>query len=346
MQDISQIDKNFKIETKIDKPDIRFYDVLNAPFQVHGVFYENGRFRRMPEAVAKSVNEGVYALHANGAGGRVRFRTDSPYVAIHAKMSRVGKMPHFALCGSAGFDLYVKNEYTASFVPPFDITDGFEKVVELGEGKMREITIHFPLYSSVDQLYIGLKEGAKVAAPTPYKIEKPIVYYGSSITQGGCASRPGTSYQGFVSRALGADYINLGFSGSARGEEPVGEYIRGLSMSAFVLDYDHNAPTVEHLEKTHERLFLAVRQAQPHLPILLLTRPKYHLTDVEKARLEVVRTTYQNALARGDKNVYFIEGRDLMRLAKGEGTVDGTHPTDLGFFSMAREITKVLKKIL
>ncbi len=107
---ISDIDKNFVIKTDINKPDIKFYDVLNEPFGVFGVSYTDGKFRRMPETVAQSVSPGVHALHANTAGTRVRFVTDSPYVAISARMGSVGKMSYMALCGSAGFDLYINNK--------------------------------------------------------------------------------------------------------------------------------------------------------------------------------------------------------------------------------------------
>ncbi len=342
MNVIDQIDRNFEVKTNISKSDIQFYSALAAPFEVYGLFYEDGKFRRLPEKIAQSISDGVYTLHSHTAGGRLRFCTDSPYVAIHAKMSAVGKMPHFALCGSAGFDLYVGNEFYSSFLPPFDLVDGYESVLEFITGEMREITINFPLYSNVDRLYIGLAKDACVQAPRPYKIETPIVYYGSSITQGGCASRPGTAYQSFVSRALDADFINLGFSANARAEDEMAAYISSLSMSAFVYDYDHNAPTLEHLERTHERLFLKVREHHPDLPVIMMSRPKRCLNEEELARLEIIRKTWQNALERGDRNVYLIDGRDLMRAAGMEGTVDSCHPTDLGFFSMAQELLRVL----
>lgn len=346
MKHIDQIDRNFEVKTNIGKSDIRFHSALDAPFHIHGVFYENGKFRRMPESVAVRVNEGVHVLHANTAGGRIRFRTNSPYVAIHAKMSGIGKMPHFALCGSAGFDLYVGNDYYASFIPPFDIADGYEGVLDFSTAEMRDILVNFPLYSNVDQLYIGLSDGALVQEPKPYKTETPIVYYGSSITQGGCASRPGTAYQGFVSRALDVDFINLGFSANARAEDEIAEYISGLSMSVFVYDYDHNAPSTEHLANTHERMFARIRQSHPDLPVIMMSRPKFCLSGEELERLEIIKTTYQNALAKGDRNVYFLDGRDLMRTVGLDGTVDSCHPTDLGFFSMAQELIGVLQRIL
>ena len=344
--DISKIDKNFKIETKINKGDIEFYSALNEPFSVHGLIYTGGKFRRMDEDVAKRVSPGVYSLHTNTAGGRVRFNTDSSYVAIYAKMENVGKMPHFALSGSSGFDLYVLKKYHATFMPPYEMTNGYEAVCELGERKMREITINFPLYSDVCELYIGVSDSARILPAREYKINKPIVFYGSSITQGGCASRPGASYEAIASRTLDAEYLNLGFSGNARAEDEMINYIKMLDMSAFVYDYDHNAPTREHLEATHEKMFLKIREAHPKIPILILPRPKYYLSEDEKKRLEIIKRTYHNALLRGDKNVYFIDGKGLLGSVRDEGTVDGCHPTDLGFYQMAQAVNGLLKKIL
>lgn len=349
MRDISSIDSNFKVGTIPDIEDVKFYDVKNAPFEIYGVFYENGKFRRMPETVAQTVNDGVYGLHTHTAGGRVRFKTDSPYIAIHAEMPSVGKMPHFALTGSAGFDLYVGNEatgYAETFIPPFDIQDGYESVIHFGSSEMRDITINFPLYSEVSELYVGVKNGSVISQPEPYNIKKPVIYYGSSITQGGCASRPGLSYESIICRRLNSDYINLGFSGSARGENEIAEYISGLDMSVFVYDYDYNAPTTEHLKKTHERMFKLIRKANPVLPVVLLSRPKFTLTEDEKIRLDIIKTTYQNALLNGDKNVYLIDGRALMELAEDEGTVDNCHPNDHGFMSMAKAVGDLLEKIL
>jgi len=349
MADISEIDVNFRVNTKIEKDDIRFYDVNQPPFAIYGVFYEDGKFRRMPETVAAAVSQRVLALHSNTAGGRVRFETDSPYIAIHAKMPHVGKMAHFALTGSAGFDLYVGNDqpkYVQTFVPPFGIEDGYECVKDLPDATMREITINLPLYSDVSELYIGLSENAVVRPPKPYRVEKPVVYYGSSITQGGCASRPGNSYQSIVSRRLNCNYVNLGFSGNAKAEDEIAEYISKLDMSVFVYDYDHNAPTNEHLEKTHERMFRIIRKANPDLPIVMMSRPKCYLTQSEELRLEIIRATYQHAKESGDENVYLIDNRMLTELCGNEGTVDNCHPNDFGFAAMAKAVGDVLEKLL
>ncbi len=347
MSDITKVDKNFVIKTKIEQEGLRFYSVEEESFQIYGVFKENGKYRRMPEKIAKSVNDGVAYLHADTAGGRVRFVTDSPFVAIHVKTDRICRLPHFALTGSAGYDIYADGDYIRTFVPPYDMQDGYESLMEFfeEERKLREITINFPLYSSLCELYIGLEEGAILTPSKPYKNTKPIVYYGSSITQGGCASRPGMSYQAIVSRAFDYDYINLGFSGSARAEDTMIDYIKSLDMSVFVLDYDHNAPTLEHLRNTHEKMFRTIREEHPELPIIMMTRPNYHLSREEEERKQIIHTTYQNALACGDKNVYFIDNEALTALCKDNGLVDRCHPTDFGFASMADALCKVLQEI-
>ena len=347
MKNIGEIDKNFKAQAGISKENVRFYPVPSERMHLYGVFVENGKFRRMPETVAKTVSCGVYELHAHTAGGRVRFKTDSSYVAIYAKMPVIYKMGHFALCGSGGFDIYADNDYVKSYIPAPSISDEYQGVVDIiGERRVRDITINLPLYSEVSELFIGLEDNAVLESPNPYRIEKPICFYGSSITQGGCASRPGTAYNAIVSRYFDADIVNLGFSGNAKGEVEIGDYIKGLDMSAFVYDYDFNAPNNEHLKSTHERMFLQIREANPTLPIVIMSKPKWNRMPADLDRLDTIRKTYENAVTRGDKNVYFIDGKSLMSLCENEGTVDGTHPTDLGFFSMARELISVLEKIL
>ena len=349
MTTVEQIDSNFVVETKIDRPNLRFLPIDQPPFSVHGSYFDDGKYRRLPQSVAAATNEGVLFLHANTAGGRLRFKTDSPYVAISARMSKVDARDHFALTGTSGFDLYANTDgedyYVKTFRPPVRMKTGYESVIDFEDHALREITIHFPLYSDVHELYIGLAEDAVLEAASPYLPGAPIVYYGSSITQGGCASRPGMAYQNILARYNRRDFINLGFSGSARAEQPIIDYINGLDMSLFVYDYDHNAPTVEYLRDTHEKMFCAIREKHPDLPILMMSRPKTILNAEEQERLAIVRQTYENAVAAGDTNVYLIEGPALMAMAGAEGTVDNTHPTDFGFASMASAIGPVIDEI-
>jgi hypothetical protein len=145
---------------------------------------------------------------------------------------------------------------------------------------------------------------------------------------------------------LNFDYINLGFSGNAMGEDEIANYIASLDMSVFVCDYDYNAPTAEHLAATHDKLYRKVRAAHPSLPIIFLTRPRPHYRDIDLRSFEVVKKTYEQAVTDGDKNVSFIDGRSLFAIAGTDGTVDATHPNDLGFLSMASRIAEVLGPIL
>ena len=350
MSDISKIDKNFVIPADVQRDGAVFYNVTEKPFSVHGLIRENDAWARMPAAIADNVNDGVKALAHNTAGGRVRFVTDSPYVIIKTVQPEMSMFSHMAFAGKCGFDLYsgtgASARYIKSFIPQIGKKGGFEAVIDIGDKRERLLTIDFPLYDNVTDLYIGLLDTATLSAAPDYTVTKPIVYYGSSITQGGCASRAGNSYQGFISRWLDADYINLGFSGSARGEKIIADYIASLDMSCFVLDYDHNAPTNEHLANTHEALFKCVRAAHPDIPIIVMNRPKRILNDMELNRLNIIKRTVENAEMAGDKNAYFVSGQELMKLCTDEGTVDGTHPTDLGFYSMAKCLEPILRSVL
>lgn len=345
---LEAVDKNFLVETNINKDDICFYDIEDGVFQIYGVFKENGLFRRMPETVAARVNKGVQTLHTNTAGGRVRFVTDSAYVAIKTIYEPCRK-PHFALTGSSGFDMYFEREgltrYAGTFIPPVDVEDRYESVIEFTDKGERMITINFPLYSNVSKLYIGLQESAVLKEAPEYKIKNPIVYYGSSITQGACASKPGSCYQSILSRHFDCDYINLGFSGSARGEEVMADYIKTLNMSVFVFDYDHNARTAAELEETHNQFFEIIRKEHPTLPIVILPRPRFYHREEDDTRFEIIKNTYLNARAKGDEHVYFISNKELMALVEDNGSVDNTHPTDSGFLSMAQAIGKVFEVI-
>lgn len=352
-KNIAEIDKNLVIETEFEREGLVFKNSLDAPFKIYGVYHDGKQFRRLPQDVADATSEGVGRLSRNTAGGRIRFITDSPYLAIKVILPHTTFFSHMPLAGVAGFDLYVKENgrYTSkkTFLPPYNFEDSYEGVYDFtGEACERDITLNFPLYNQVYQLYIGIKEGSVLKAAPDYKYDKPIVYYGSSITQGGCASRPGNAYQGIITRKFDVDHVNLGFSGNGKAEKPIVDYIAGLDMKVFVMDYDHNAPTVEYYAQTHEPMFKAIREKNPTLPIVIMTRPKskYALNDSEYERIKIARTTYENALAAGDENVYFIPGYELMDgIADDEGCVDMTHPTDLGFYAMAKRLAPELEKI-
>ncbi len=348
--DVANYDGSLKVSTDITEDKITFYSVRNKPFKIFGLFnVRDGQpFRRMPQEVADATSESVKSLNLNTAGGRVRFTTDSEYVALKAVMSVLNLMSQMPLSGSSGFDMYVDGEFCKAFTPPVKIKDGFEEVYHFGSKRMRDIEINFPLYNPVDDLFVGLETFSVVKDAPVYKYKTHVVYYGSSITQGGCASRPGNSYQAIISRKLDCNYINFGFSGSARGEDSIVSYMADLDMSVFVCDYDHNAPDVEHLRATHDKLYKKIRGKNPGLPIIFISKPDFDrsIEDASKRRA-VIYETYMNALDSGDQNVYFIDGKSLF---VGEYrdccTVDGTHPNDAGFIRMADIIGKEIERCL
>ena len=348
--DISKIDKNFKVETKIEREGLTFFDADEAPFKVYGVYRDGDHYVRLPAEVAKSVSDGVYGLHTHTAGGRVRFVTNSPYVAISVKVNNAYKMPHFTFTGSIGCDMYSGTRYIGTIVPPTNVQNEYEGVINIPftDNEAREYTINMPLYSGVDKIYVGIKEGSVLTAAPEYEISIPICYYGSSVTQGGCASRPGNAYQGIISRELDADFVNLGFSGSAKAEDEIANYIATLNMSVFVYDYEYNSMTLEHYQSTHERMFKIIREKNPDLPIIMVSRPKYYLSSNERRFFEeVLMVSYNNAVAAGDKNVYYVDGKTFFPEGMREvALVDNVHPTDVGFWCMAKTIGEKLKEIL
>jgi hypothetical protein len=347
MADIVEIDKNFNVDTNINLNDVTYYSIKENPWCLYGLIIDD-MFRRMPKEIAKKVNEGVFRLHSNTSGGRLRFVTDSPYVAIVAKMPDKVHFPHMPQTGVSGFDMYVDKRFHSAFIPPIDMENSFSGVNYFKDSTKRSITINFPLYNNVTDLYIGLKEGSCFEPGMTYSAKEKIVYYGSSITQGGCASRPGLTYPAIISNEIGCDYINLGFSGSAKGETVMAEYIASLNPDIFVLDYDHNAPSEEHLKNTHEKFFKTFRNLCQNTPVIMVSAPNFKFNYLcWNARREIIKATYNNALASGDKNVYLIDGEKLW----GEDdwdlcTMDCTHPNDLGHYRMAQVIVPNIKKLI
>lgn len=330
-------------------PNMKFYGVRTTPeFRIYGIMYsKDGYFCRMPEDVAEKCNPGVVSNNLYSAGGRVRFVTNSDHIAIKTYVGNEKTYPNSSPLGSGSYDVYVKlggrETFVRGFAPPVPSPDGFEGILELPKGDNKEVTLYLPNYSKAKDFYIGLDGDATLSRHPDYKTEKPVIYCGSSITQGGCASRSGLSYESIICRKLDCNYINLGFSGSFKAEDAMIDYIATLDASVMVFDYDHNAPNAEHLEKTHERLYLAYRAAHPDTPVIFIGRPDFRIDLPAFAmRRRVISTTYENARIRGER-VYFIDGQSLFAGDMREDcTVDGTHPNDIGMKRMADVIGEIV----
>ncbi len=349
---IDQADKNFKTVTTLEETDIAFYDVRQEPFKLYNFYNPKQEevFRRLPEEIAKNSNEGVYYVSRNTPGGRVRFSTNSRYVAIKADMYNVELVNRMAMAGTAGFDLYEvrgdKYKYIETYLPPIDTKDGFESVIYLPDSKERTFEIYFPIYSGVKNLYIGLQETATLKEAHDYTNTKPILFYGSSVTHGACATRPGLAYPAMVERKLDTDVLNLGFSGSCHAEQILVDYMTTLDFSAFVSEYDYNEETAEELEKRHYNMYSTFRKAHPDIPIILMSRPSFDIEKPEYVKMrDVVKDSYEKAVKSGDNNVYFLDGEFLYD-GSDDCSSDNIHPNDLGFSRISEKIVNILKEVL
>ena len=352
---IADLDKNFQVP-KLDVTDIEWFDASEEPFSLHGIYFnkEEGIFRRMPQDVADTVSFGVSYFSRYSTGGRLRFKTDSPYVAIKCVIPPEQCMPHMPFTGSHGFSLYVNGEFRAVYYTVVkDAYDNLEKpwamqsIKQFNRTDLRDNELYFPLYNGVQKLYIGLKKGCKLLKADDYTYKKPIVFYGSSITQGGCASRTGNDYISHLGRMLDSDYINLGFSGNAKGEPTMVNYLASLDAGVFVIDYDHNAPSLEHLKETHYPLYETIRKAHPDTPMVFISAPSPEFKEQGYERRDLIKSNVEKAKALGDNNVYFIPGESLFGTEFRDAcTVDCCHPNDIGFLRMAQTIYPVLKEIL
>ena len=350
--DITKIDENFKAQTVITANGKTTYAIPSESFSLHGITYDSQekRFVRMPLDVAKTVSEGVGYLAKHTAGGRLCFATDSKSLEITVTYSGLEMMQHMPLTGSAGFSLFERTpsgeQFIANLTPCPHQNDGFTAAASLADEKMREYVLYFPLYNNVSSLSVALDEKASVKKGKAYREVLPILYYGSSITQGGCANRPDNAYEALICKKNGIDFSNLGFSGSAKAEKEMIAYLGGLNCSLFVCDYDHNAPNADYLEATHYALYEGYRALRPDTPILFITKPDYTRDSEGERRIKIIRDTYKKAKKAGDKQVFFLSGKRFYGKENcWNFAVEGCHPTDYGFALMAKQIYKKMCEI-
>ncbi len=337
------------------KADVKFYSPLAHPFRMYGLVYDDNRYLRMPKAVAESVSDGVRDLSQHTAGGRICFKTNSPYIVIMCKCYFYWETVTMPLSATHSFMLYIREgkEYNCHglFVPNNAELDEFTRVVEMPKDeKEREVIIETPMYSGVSEFYIGLAESATLNEWSGFTYEKPAVFYGSSITQGCGVSFMCNTYVNMLARHFDMNIVNLGMAGHCKAEPQMIDYIASLPMSMLVYDYDHNAPTPEFLRETHYAGYLRFREKCPDTPVILASRPNFDgswMAPESRERREIILETYEKALAQGDKNIVFADGGEIYATFCRNGFAnDNVHPNDLGFYHMARVFAPYIKKFL
>ena len=331
-----------------DYSNIKWIKVTKENFDIYNMDEE---YKRLPDSVTEGMTELGRIVAKYSAGGRARFSTNSNIIVVRAKMK---------LHWDMNFDLYRVDQETGREYFAAGYRDTFFGVHEgefsarLGEGtvqrdkKWQYYTLNFPCFAFIEDVELGIEKDAQLGKGIPYKYTKPVVFYGSSITNGGLASRPGMAYTSLISQKYGLDYINLGLSGSAKGEKAICDYMASLDMSCFVCDYDHNAPTYEYLEETHLQMYKIIREKHPDIPYIMVSKPDcFKEPEDARRRFEVISKNFEYAKAQGDKNVYLIDGKTLF---EGEYytacTFDGCHPNDIGFMRMADKIGSLIARTL
>lgn len=357
MKTLAQIDSNFDFGS-LTYARVQWLPLEEPCLKIYGTPNNEKQLTRIETEEIVNFSEGIQILGRMTSGVRMRFKTTSSYIALKAILGTNETMPHMADTGISGFDLYIKEKederpvFKATFKPNLEGSNKHAGTVVgecyLGEEKLREVLIHFPLYNTVKDILIGIEAGAGIEEPTPYHYEAPIIFYGSSITQGGCASRPGNSYPLILSRWLNADIKNLGFSGNAKGEPEMAAYIGKRPAQLIVVDYDYNAPTLEHLKETYVPFLKVLRSYHPSVPIVMISKPDFdNAPEINAKRRQVIYEAYLQAKDKGDEHVYFINGEILFGDTERDScTVDTYHPNDLGFMRMAESIYPVLKNRL
>jgi len=335
--------------------------VPGTKFPVFGQAFEASEkhpYRRLPEHLDGVVREPLWNLGCNSSGLYVRFRSDAP--EIHARWTTGGNhMPHMTDCGTGGLDLYVliSGEWTY-------VGSGFNwgepspshecRIVGNMEPLMREYMLYLSLYDEVKSLDIGVPEGYALSSPeaaTP-RSDRPMVMYGTSILQGGCASRPGMAFTNILARRFNRTVINLGFSGNAFLDEEIAQLMASVKdPSVFVLDYVPNASAAM-IGERGEHFFRILRNAHPDVPVLFVEDPTFAHSVVDGAIAEEVgqKNAAQRALflrlkKDGEKKIYYV-GTEGMTGSDGEAFVDGIHFTDLGMVRYADHIERALAKAL
>ena len=356
-----------------DSDGVAWHLPFEAPMVLTGFawFDKDHRYERLPldrpaevtqfpqgvKTMVPAENVGSYHLSKHTAGGQIRFRTDSGVFQLKGSLLNPGGMDHMAFTGSAGFDIYLnfngvwkclgvsrtdhsKLEFSANLV------SGVKR-------EMRDVIINMPLYNGVTSLSIGLNDDAKVEAPTPFADSRPIVWYGTSIQQGGCASRPGMVSSNIVSRMLNREVINLGFSGNGKGEpEMAGMLADVKNPSMYLIDYTWNVDQ-KGLAATLSTFLDILRASHPVVPIVLFTPTpgKDYMPEMAPERFDekakIMRDEAKKRREAGDQNLYLFDAlHDSLGEDFWECYVDGAHLTDMGFYRIAQAVVPFLKVIL
>ena len=314
-------------------------------------------FRRLPERAKDVVTPAVWRLSSNTAGICVRFVSDADAIWARVKVtSKNLALPHMPASGTSGLDLYVyrDGQYRCLHVGRLKMEQAIERpLLTKTLPGLNEYLLYLPLYNGIEYLEIGVPRDALMGKPLPRPADraKPICFYGTSIMQGGCASRPGMSHVAIIGRWLDRPVMNFGFSGAGKMEPAMADLFGELDVAAYVLDCLPNM-SVDMVNERVEPFVLRLRKARPKTPILLVESTTYPTQKIISGTNALylqkniaLKKVYQKLLDQDVAHLHYLPGENLIG-PDGQGTVDGTHLTDLGFHRFAQAMTPVLRDIV
>lgn len=310
-------------------------------------------FDRLPGNAEGKVTPAVWGLSRDSAGMMVRFKTNATAISVHYKLSKDRlAQPHMPATGVSGVDLYARDAdgkwKWVMVTKPATQEVRAEIIKDLAPGE-REYAAYLPLYNGVDLLEIGVAKGSKFEGLTPR--EKPLVFYGTSITHGACASRPGMVHTGILGRRLDMPVVNLGFSGNGRMDAAVGEYLVQIDAAMYVIDCLPNMNAAAVTEKCIP-LVKQLRAAKPGTPIVLVEDRRFTNDWIWPAKKQfhtenhaALKAAYDTLVKEGVQGLHYIPG-DHLYGDDTEGATDASHASDLGFMRQADIFEPVLRKAL
>ena len=342
---------------KIDPAGLRWLDPRDGGFEVLGFYWfgREKRYHRFPLKAEKSgIRPAVLELAGATAGGQLRFRTDSCRIVISVRLVSEASSTSMAETGRSGFDLYTgelgRELFWTAARPVSGRKEYSFELFHVARREMREFRMNFPLYNGVEELSVALEEGAALMPPVPLPFKRPVVIYGTSITQGGLASRPGSVFTNRLSRSLQAEFLNFGFSGNGQNDPEVAELLAEIEDPAmFIIDSEANSISAELVRERVPRFLDILRAKHPRTPLVIVTKVPYgprYACEIPVLK-EEFRAIFRARKKAGDENIHFVDGSDFWQgPSYTENTVDGAHPTDMGFTLMAEKLEPVLRSLL
>ena len=337
--------------------ELTWHDVTPNRIEGQGWTDVKSPFDRLPARAEGMVRPPVWNLSHNSAGLYVDFSTNAPRIAVRWTLnSQTLSLPHMPATGVSGVDLYVRHDGAWHFLANGQAKEFPDNEAEFAAPEASakgnvSYRLYLPLYNGVKSVEIGVPEGSYFGFSIDLAGDPMVVVYGTSITQGGCAARPGMAYPSILGRRIDAEFINLGFSGNGQTEPELATLLAQLKPAVFVIDSLPNL-TPEMLAERMPKFIEIIRASHPQTPILLVQNPLYPTTPfvaatrnkVTKAN-EILATIHADRVAAGDQQITLVPACDLSADG-GETTVDGVHPTDVGFLRLADALEPYLRKVL